>query len=284
MILILGASSYVGRNMFAAFGSSTAIGTHNSNPVPDSIFFDVNRMQLSDILPRNPDISHAVILYAVPQLDACKADPVHSYQINVSSAKRIIDDLATWSIKPIFTSSEYVFDGEKGNYTEDDVPNPSTVYGTQKLEIEQYLAEQGQDYAVLRLAKVFGTSPEDGTILSGWLKQIRNDEELRCARDQVFSPIHVDDVIAATGAVIRQNLSGVYQIANPQAWSRVNMLRALLDSLGTEGRVVECSIRDFEFLDHRPLDLSMSPAKVLKATGLQFKTVQSSCEVIKSRL
>ena len=59
-------------------------------------------------------------------------------------------------IKPIFMSSERVFDGGLGNYSEDDPANAETVYGTQKMEIEQYLAQSGGDYAVLRLAKVYG--------------------------------------------------------------------------------------------------------------------------------
>ena len=153
-------------------------------------------MRLAEILPDRNEISHAVIFYAEAGIDECKADMERSNDINVRSTKQVIDDLDRMGVKPIFISTEYVFNGEKGGYTEEDQALPSTVYGSQKLEIEEYLADRCPDYAVLRLAKVFGTDPEEETILSGWLNQIKRGEEIRCARHQVFVPIHVDDAVA----------------------------------------------------------------------------------------
>jgi dTDP-4-dehydrorhamnose reductase len=173
-----------------------------------------------------------------------------------------------------------VFDGKNGRYSESDTAKPSTVYGSQKVEIEDYLQAQGHDHAVLRLARVFGTELTDGTILSSWMRQIQDGDEIICARDQVFSPIHVDDVISVAMAAARLDLSGIYHVCNLQAWSWLGMLRALAQSYGVEANIIECSIRDFNFLDDRPLDLSMDPAKVLAATGLSFRTVESCCEEI----
>ena len=78
-------------------------------------------------------------------------------------------------------------------------------------------------------------------------------------------------------AVIAQDLSGVYHVANEKPWSRLEMLRALIEASDSQAKVIECSIKDFDFLDHRPLDLSMSPAKMVAATGLKPKSVESSC-------
>ena len=284
MILVLGASGYVGRRYMQLSGSSGAIATYNTNPVSGGIRFDARTMRLTDVIDDPAGVDHAVIFYAEAGIDECKADQERSYDINVRSTKQVIDDLSTLGIKPVFTSSEYVFDGEQGGYTEEDLAAPNTVYGSQKLEIERYLTDRNTDYAVLRLAKVFGTDPEDGTILSGWLKQIKNGDEIRCARDQVFSPIHVDDVVAAADAVIRLGLSGTYNVAGPQAFSRLGMFRVLNDSTGGIGRVTECSIRDIQFLDYRPLDLSMRPDKILAATGLTFRDVRSCCEELLAKV
>ena len=62
------------------------------------------------------------------------------------------------------------------------------------------------------------------------------------------------------------------------------MLRTFLDVLGEKPQVIECSIKDFDFLDERPLDLSMEPGKVINATGLKFKTVGSSCEEVAQKM
>ena len=284
VFLVLGASGYIGRKLFHVLGASQAIGTHYNNPAPGTVFFDPAGGAVADILRGATGISHAYIVYAEADVDACKADLKRSNLINVQSAKLVIEQLLENSIKPIFMSSEYVFDGELGNYSEEDPAKPTTVYGGQKLEIEQYLAQSGGDYAVLRLAKVYGTDPEERTILSGWARQIRAGEVIRCARDQVFSPVHVDDVVAASIAAASLDLSGIHHVAGPEPTSRLNMLQVLLSHIDAEAEVDECSINDMDFLDHRPLDLSMNARKILDATGLSFRSVDSSCTELAEKL
>ena len=284
MTLVIGASGYVGRRFMEVHGASGPIGTFNSSPVPGCVRFNARTTRLAEAIPNLSDIKHAVIFYAEAGIDECKADLERSYDINVKSTKQVIDDLVEMEIKPIFTSSEYVFNGERGGYTEEDLAAPNTVYGSQKFEVEQYLASLNIDYAVLRLAKVFGTDPTDGTILSALIGELRDGTEIRCARDQVFSPIHVDDVVASVDAVIRLGLNGVFNVSNPQAFSRLEMVQALDDCMGNPGNLTECSIRDFKFLDNRPLDLSMKPDKILSATGLTFKDVHSCCEDLSARV
>lgn len=280
MILIVGASSYIGRHVAAGLGSLGVIGTHSRHPVAGSVYFDVTRMHLSDILPEELPITHALLCSANAKIDACKADVQRSYALNVVGMKAVIDEVVRRGVVPIFLSTEYVFDGERGDYTEEDAPSPTTVYGTQKLEVERYLAEHAPGTVVLRLAKVFGTDPDDGTILSGWLQQIQRGAEIRCARDQVFSPIHVSDVVAVIQAIIRQGLRGLFHVGNPEPRSRLGMLKVLLRYVEADARVIECSLKDLVFLDHRPLDLSLNPQKILGATGLTFRGLPSCCEEI----
>ncbi len=277
-VLILGASSFIGRHLFEAVGPSAAIGTHCRHPVAGTAAFDVTRMRLEEIIPRPSDISHAVVCFAEADIDACKADQVRSEELNVRRTIVVLEALIQMGIAPIFLSSEYVFDGTRGRYTETDAPNPTTVYGSQKREVERYLEGRTQDFAILRLAKVFGTDPDDGTILSTWIRQIRHGEAIRAARDQVFSPVHVSDVVAVIQAVIRQGLRGVFHVGGAESWSRLGMVQALCRCMDAEVRVIECSLKDLAFLDHRPLDLSLNPRKILEATGLTVRGVASCCE------
>jgi len=278
LILVLGASSYIGQKAFQAFSHQGAIGTYNSTPVEGCVQFDATSMRLAQALPDTSGISHALIVYAETGLDTCKRDIERSNEINVNSTKRLIDDLNVSGIKPIFLSSEYVFDGGKGNYSELDSPNPTTVYGSQKLQIETYLAENYEDYAVLRLAKVYGTDGQDGTILSQWLQQVKNDEEIRCATDQFFSPVHVDDVVGLAQAVVEQGLKGVFNTCGPERTGRLEMLETFLGHLGVKANVTPCSIKDFNFLDDRPRDLSMTPKKANREANWNPRTIDSCCE------
>jgi len=284
MILILGASGYVGGRMLSTWGTDRAIGTHNTQPASGTVFFDSTQMRVTEIIPTAADISHAFICFAEDRLDLCKSDINRSYDINVRSTKQVIDDLRALRIKPIFLSSDCVFDGEKGNRNEQEIPNPINVYGSQKLEIEEYLISQLEDYAILRLTKVFGTDPEDGSIPSTWLNQIRQSEEILIANDQVFSPIHVDDVVAVADAVVRLNLNGLFNVSNSESCTRLGFLKIFLECLDIDAKVTECSIRDFDFLELRPIDGSISPNKIMEATGLKFKSLLSCCKEFASKI
>ncbi|OGX37437.1 MAG: hypothetical protein A3C36_01100 [Omnitrophica WOR_2 bacterium RIFCSPHIGHO2_02_FULL_52_10] len=283
MILVLGASSFIGRHFFEVQGKN-AIGTHMRNPIPGTVFYDATRMRLPDILPVDTKISQAIIFYGITEVDQCKRDIERSNEINVESIKLIINDLVEYKIKPVFISSEYVFNGLKGNYREGDKADPVTVYGAQKLEIEEFLVRHCKDYVILRLAKVFGTDPSSATILSKWLEQIRNSEEIYCAYDQVFSPIHVDDVVAMISAVIKLNASGIYHVSNVESCSRLDMLKILSQSLKMNARIVQCSLKDLKFLDNRPLDLSLCPEKIIETTGIRPKSIRSCCEEFSSQI
>lgn len=254
------------------------MGTHNSNRVYGSLYFDSTRMSLDDLSVDMSQCSHCFIVLAEADIDACKANINRSQNINITGIKKIIDGLIQRQIKPIFFSSEYVFDGGKGNYMDAEPALPNTVYGTQKREIELYLENNCADYAVLRLAKVYGTDPADHTILSGWARQIACGDQIRCARDQVFSPIHIDDVVTASIAVARLNLRGIFNIAGPHAYSRLAMLQALLSHMEADADVIECGLKELTFLDNRPLDLSMNSELIQTSTKLKFRTVDDCCQ------
>lgn len=283
-ILLLGASSYVGRNLFKTFDSSEVIGTYTKNAFSEKmVFFDATNMSLGDIIKKDENFSHAVILYANAKMDSCKEDVSISYNLNVESTKKVINELFDRNIKPIFVSSEYVFDGKKGNYVEEDIPIPTTVYGSQKLEVEKYLSNRCEDYVILRLAKVFGTELNDNTILSNWINDFEKEREICCAYDQVFSPIHVSDVVRTINRVIHSNIQGTFHVSGEKAVSRLEMLENLIKYTTKKIKIRKCRIGDFRFLEERPLNLSMTSNRIRTSLGLKFKTLDGCCEEIISK-
>ena len=188
----------------------TTIATYNSNPFKGGIAFDPMQNSLFDYISSKHRFSHAILLNGDTQPDSCIADPTKSHQTNVLGLKKIVNELIELRIKPVFTSTEFVFDGKDGNYSEADPARPILLYGAQKLEIEEYLRENCEDYVIFRLAKVFGDGLFDNTLFSEWACKIRaGSERILCAQDQAFSPIFIGDVIALHLAV-SQNLSGLF--------------------------------------------------------------------------
>ena len=223
-ILILGGSSFVGRHLVVRL-KDTVIATYFRRPFHNGVFFDSLSMKVSDILNSKEKISHAVILLGDTNPKTCVNDINLSNKLNVESIKLIINDLIRLGIKPVFASSEFVFDGNKGNYIETDEPNPILIYGKQKLEIENYLKENCSDYIVVRFAKIFGTEKMDNTIFTNWVEDIKQHKEIKCASDQIFSPIFVEDIVEAIIRLINKESNGIFHVAGIKPYSRIELIK-----------------------------------------------------------
>jgi len=182
--------------------------------------------------------------------------------------------LYEFGIFPIFASSDNVFDGSTGDYTETDPPSPIGVYGRQKLEIEKFLATRGDDHLILRFTKVYGDDLDDGTMFTAWLKSLLAGETITVATDQVLSPVFIDDVMAAIERLIETAATGIFHIAGPMAASRAELLDDMLSEgqefLPKNPQVQRCRINDLGLLEQRPLKVSLSAEKLVRHTGIDL--------------
>lgn len=280
--LILGTSKNVGTQLFRVLGPERSVATYCSNPIPDGVFFNALEMNIGSLLDRYPSISSAAILYGETDPDKCFRDPQWSHALNVESIKNVIDGLRSRHIHILFMSSQFVFDGVKGDYSEDDTPNPILLYGRQKVEIENYLAETNSNYVVLRLSKAVGDMPGDGTLFPNWIDAvIAGRPTIRCATDQKLSPILKADVVEGIVRAMDRKLQGVFHLSGPRGYPRIELLNLVLDELRNylpvHTNIERCSIHDFDLPEQRPVDVSMKSDKLVAATGLEITDMETVC-------
>ena len=282
-ILILGGSGFIGQRLRVDADDKTTIATYNSNPFKGGIAFDPMQNSLFDYISSKHRFSHAILLNGDTQPDSCIADPTKSHQTNVLGLKKIVNELIELRIKPVFTSTEFVFDGKDGNYSEADPARPILLYGAQKLEIEEYLRENCEDYVIFRLAKVFGDGLFDNTLFSEWACKIRaGNEKILCAQDQAFSPIFIGDVIKALHLAVSQNLSGLFHLSGGKRYTRIECLDMFLSKIKSQNnlscQIEPCSINDFNLPEQRPLDVSMVIDKLELSTNYKPSDIENLCQ------
>ncbi|MCK9630288.1 MAG: sugar nucleotide-binding protein [Methanoregula sp.] len=283
-ILILGGSSYIGRYLFNALGKDRAIPTYYKNPINNGIYFDSLSMDLAQILKELNSVSHAVILLNDTNFETSAQNIEKSNALNIDSLKLIVNCLNHHNITPIFCSSDYVFDGIKGNYTEEDPVNPIITYGKQKVEIEKFIQKTCDKYIIVRFSKVYGSEEGDGTLFTNWLEEITSNKKISCAYDQIFSPVYIDDVTTAIIELIDNDCNGIFHISGNVAFSRLDLLEILLKHFRGKSQikteVVRCSIHDFPFIEKRPLNISMKSDKLIKTTKIQLHDINTICKKI----
>ena len=230
-------------------------------------------------------------LFGVTEIDGCARDVCASQTLNVDITVKLMTQAIEAGLKPVFISSDSVFDGEQGNYREGDEPRPIHLYGRQKREVEKFLEDCGQPYLIFRLPKVVSAVPERGTLFEQWIEALRSRKHIRCAHDQYFSPILSTDVARIITTMVADQQSGLFHLGGPERWSRVELFELLIAALQRFAlpcpSMSKCSIREFaEFLEPRPLDCSLNCDKLREtfASDLELTGMRSVCQHIASNL
>lgn len=111
-------------------------GTFSSHPVPGLVHLDIRNAEETYQLVR--EVSPSVIFQpaALPNVDWCEEHPEECWATNVWGTANLVRAARESRAKFVYFSSDYVFDGENGPYTEDDEPRPINVYGEAKLAAE----------------------------------------------------------------------------------------------------------------------------------------------------
>ncbi len=284
-LLIVGASGFIGSHIFchARDCGINVTGTRFSASKQNLIAFDLSKDSIGTVLPGGflsaETPACAVICSAITKIDLCAKDKEHSYNFNVRHTIRLIDELAKKSVKIVFLSSDAVYEGDIGYYSENDPPTPANEYGRQKWEVEKYLLLHHPDSLIFRLSVIVGDSPDEPHLFSDWSKLIQRRKPIACIKGQVFSPTFVDDVACGILLGLKNNLSGLYHLSNKEFFAREELARQfvylfdrLIEKTGTE--VVSIAESEFRFLDRRQLKTYLDNSLFEKATKMRFTSMK----------
>ena len=160
MFIVTGASGLLGNKIVKkAMQYFKVIPLHNTKPLhAHSLKLDItNTSEVSSLF--NKFKPYAVIHTASEtNVDKCETEKAHAWKVNVEGTQNIASTSNNVGAKLVYIFTDYVFDGEKGNYTEQDKPNPINYYGITKLEGERVI-ENCKNYTILRTSVLYGWHP-----------------------------------------------------------------------------------------------------------------------------
>jgi len=162
-VLIIGASGFIGhylRRRLLQKSGFDVTSTYNSR-APKDIDQSWYPLEITDhhrldqIFQKvRPEV--VVLLAAIADVKTCEMGPERATEVNVDGARQVARLCKQHHARLIFLSSEYVFRGDRGNYHEDDSPDPNTHYGRTKWEAELAVAEEASQWSIVRTSLVYG--------------------------------------------------------------------------------------------------------------------------------
>lgn len=277
MYLIIGASGFIGRHLYEYCKKNEidVQGTYfTHSDYLEWIKFDICTDDLKELCHRSLKgiIPDAVILCgANASIDSCKKNADASHMLNVLGTKRVLRQADEMGIKTVFLSSEAVFDGKQGMYTETDIPNPVTLYGRQKLEIEQYIVENLKDFLVFRISRAVGSSFGEKDIFHEFYQKMMNQEEIICLKDQSFCLTEVDDIACGIVKALAQNVNGLYHLSSNNYISRYELAKLYAKRMfGGYERIIEKEYEDISFLDNRHIYGGLRGERLKNVLGINY--------------
>ena len=165
---VVGASGYIGSHLLRRYRTEfpNCVGTSFRHNQPGLHTFDLRKPDVAVLQLAETDHEAVVIASAAPNVAWCESHVDESYVLNVEGTLNLIKQLSKTSIKTIFFSTDYVFDGiSKEKYIDSEETNPITEYGRQKAIVEREIPNLTDNYLICRLSKVYGTTRKDKTLI-----------------------------------------------------------------------------------------------------------------------
>lgn len=232
-VFIVGASGLVGSNCMQHFAEQgwEVKGSYFSYATEGTVFYNTLEPNLAenfDIIGWQPDV--VVHCGALTHVDYCEINVEESYNKTVQSTINIIALAKQCNARLVYISTDYVFDGKDGPYTEDAPINPLSVYARHKLEAEQLALAKVANTLVLRVTNIYGREARGKNFVSRIVQQCKEGQKLtlKLPYDQFASPTNAMDIARAMHLLLRDKKTGIYHIGGTDYMNRVALALRVL--------------------------------------------------------
>jgi len=207
---------------------------------------------------------------AMTDVDKCEEDQEAAIKVNSEGTRTISRQAALSSSYIAYISTDYVFDGAKGNYIESDPTNPVSAYGWSKLLGEEVVRSSGADFLIARSSVIYGAQPAMGKVnFALWLlESLRARKPVTLLTDQCVSPTLNTSLAGMLLESFEKHLTGTYHMAGATRVSRYEFGSALAGTFGLDQSLIRAATAlDFQgrWKAARPPDSSLD---VSKATSI----------------
>src|SRR3989344_3204811 len=205
---------------------------------------------------------------AMTDVDLCESKPELAKKINVGATGNIVNICNNFGIKLVYISTDYVFDGKKGDYNELDKTNPLGVYAQTKLDGEKRVRKL-DDYLIIRTS-IYGWNLQKKQSFVEWvISTLSARKEITVIIDQKTSMIFVNDLAKILKRMLDKNLSGIYNIASNNSLSRYEIALKIADIFGLNKALIkpittEELMKKVTWRAKRPRNVSLNVSKIEK--------------------
>ncbi len=291
-ILISGSNGLLGQKLVKQLSErnieflATSKGDNRNPDCPITCYQSIDitdKNQVEDVVKSfMPDsIIHTA---AITNVDYCEMNPELCHKVNVLGTQNIFEVAKNINAHFQLLSTDFVFDGAKGNYKETDRPNPLSIYASSKFEGEKLLMNSDyKNWSIARTIIVFG----EGKNLSRsnivlWAKDaLMKGSPLNIIDDQFRAPTWADDLAWGCIEICKLNGKGIYHLSGPETMSIYDLVLrvAKFYKLGTE-HINRTDSKSLNQPAKRPPKTGFDISKAKRELGYRPKSLEESLSLL----
>jgi dTDP-4-dehydrorhamnose reductase len=241
-VLVIGGTGLVGNALLRAWtarGADVVAATYHCHACASFLQLDMRgEAEVRDLIA-----SHRPAVVAVPAanpfVDYCEQHPAETRKVNVDGTLNVARACRDLGARMIFYSSDYVYDGSKGVYTEEDATCPINEYGRQKAEAERGVMDADPRNIVLRTSGAYGWQWEPKNFVLQIRAKLSSGQAMTVADDVRYNPTYVENLAEITAELVEAGAAGIYHVVGADEIARYDFAGRVARAFGLDERLLK---------------------------------------------
>lgn len=226
---------------------------------------------------------------AMTNVDACELNKEECRKANVAAVQYLINAIKKLNnnCHLIHLSTDFIFDGEKGNYKEEDEPNPVSYYGQSKLESEKLVMQSNLRWSTIRTILIYGVIDDRSrSNIVLWVKNsLEQGKEIKVINDQFRSPTLAEDLADGCIAVAQKEAEGIFHISGEEYFSIDKIVKKVISFFNLdESKVTYVTSEELKQPARRPPKTGFDISKAKRILGYQPHSFMEGLRIIQQQL
>ncbi|MBC7759962.1 MAG: SDR family oxidoreductase [Phormidesmis sp. FL-bin-119] len=224
---------------------------------------------------------------AMTNVDTCEAEKDMCKALNVDAVETLAAVCQKYNIHLVHISTDFIFDGEDGPYSEDAEPNPLSFYGLTKLQAEDLLKSSSSRWTVLRTIIVYGiVSDMSRSNIVLWAKgALEKGVPINVVNNQWRMPTLAEDLAIGCILAVKKEAEGVFNISGKDLMSIIEIVERVADFYGLDkSLIIPISAESLNQTARRPKKTGFILDKAIRELGYQPRSFEEGMEVLDQQL
>jgi dTDP-4-dehydrorhamnose reductase len=291
-ILIIGSNGLLGQRLVKFLIKNSNFEILGSS-VEDKSIMDNYEYKQCDLTNREgikelvynfyPDVIINAAAYT--NVDKSETERETAWKINVKGVEYLAEACRVMDTHLIHFSTDYIFDGTNGPYSELAAPNPIGYYGRTKLASENALKISGSNYTILRTNVLYGPGLGRPDFVRWLVAQLKDNKKVNIVIDQINNPTFVDDLVQAASKVMEFKKGGVFNIGGREFLSRFDFSLLIAEFFNLNKEFIKpITTLELNQPAKRPLKSGLLTLKAETELGYKPHSIIESLVIMKKEL